>query len=390
VSSTALFLRFLRYGALAFGGPVAQVAHLRDELVERERWVTPEEFQRALALYQLLPGPEATELCAWFGMRKGGRLGGVLAALGFVLPGVGLMLAAGWAWRTAGARQWIPGEVMLCLQAAVAALVVRASWRLGRGVVGSAQSGALVGSAFLASVAGAPFWLVLGLPALGLSWRRRAGGWLAVAGLLGLVGWCWQGHVPEAPVPGPVAAQAAGGEPATPWALLLLGLRAGLFSFGGAYTALPIVRHEAVVAHGWLSDSAFLDGVALGGILPAPLIVFTTFVGYSAGGFPGALAATAGTFLPAFAMVVLLHERLERWMADARLHALLDGVMLGVVGLVAATAVQVSGPVVGSAGGLAVALCALGLLWKLPAAWSVPTVVLGAAAAGGVSSLLSH
>jgi chromate transporter len=383
-----LLLRFLRYGALAFGGPVAQIAHLRDELVDRERWVTPEEFHRALALYQLLPGPEATELCAWFGMRKGGRLGGVLAALGFVLPGAGLMLAASWAWRTAGARQWIPREVMLCLQAAVAALVVRAAWRLGRGVVGSSQSAVLVGSCFLASVAGAPFWLVLGLPALGLASRRRVGVGLAFTALLALVVWCWQGQGPAGPVVMRSPAHDVGGEPATPWALLLLGLRAGLFSFGGAYTALPLVREEAVVVQGWLSHSAFLDGVALGGVLPAPLIVFTTFVGYAAGGFPGALAAMAGTFLPAFAMVVLLHEQLERWMADARVHALLDGVMLGVVGLVAATAVQVSAPVVGSTGGVAVALLSLGLMWKLPQAWAVPVVVLLAAAAGGVCALL--
>jgi chromate transporter len=206
-------------------------------------------------------------------------------------------------------------------------------------------------------------------------------------GLLTLSGWCFRDHAGQAMVEG--ATHPATGEPATVWGLLLLGLRAGLFSFGGAYTALPLVREEAVVAQGWLTESAFLEGVALGGVLPAPLIVFTTFVGYAAGGFPGALAATAGTFLPAFALVLLLHERLERWMADVRLHALLEGVMLGVVGLVSATAVQVSAPVAVSPAGAAVALLALGLLWKLPQAWAVPAVVLGAVGAGGVFSLFS-
>src|SRR5215203_5541402 len=87
-----LFLRFLRFGCLAWGGPVAQIAMLKQELVEQEQWASKEHFNRALGVYQVLPGPEATELCVWFGMRAGGRLGGFLAGLGFMLPGLVLML----------------------------------------------------------------------------------------------------------------------------------------------------------------------------------------------------------------------------------------------------------------------------------------------------------
>jgi chromate transporter len=65
------------------------------------------------------------------------------------------------------------------------------------------------------------------------------------------------------------------------------------------------------VGRGWLSDGKFLDGIALGNLLPAPLVIFATFVGYVAGGFPGALAITAGMFLPAFAFSMIFFERLE-------------------------------------------------------------------------------
>ena len=81
-----LFLRFLRFGALAWGGPVVQIAMLRNSLVEEERWVTPEHFNRVLGLYQVLPGPEAHELCVYFGMLSRGRVGGVLAGLGSCSP----------------------------------------------------------------------------------------------------------------------------------------------------------------------------------------------------------------------------------------------------------------------------------------------------------------
>jgi chromate transporter len=93
----ALFLRFLRFGFLAWGGPVAQIAMLRKELVDEEKWVPNDRFNRTLALYQVLPGPEAHELCVWFGMLARGRVGGFLAGLGFMLPGFVLMFLLSWA-----------------------------------------------------------------------------------------------------------------------------------------------------------------------------------------------------------------------------------------------------------------------------------------------------
>ena len=92
----AIFVRFLRFGFLAWGGPVAQIAMIRQELVEEEKWISPQKFNRVLSLYQALPGPEAHELCVYFGMMAGGRPGALLAGLGFMLPGFILMLALSW------------------------------------------------------------------------------------------------------------------------------------------------------------------------------------------------------------------------------------------------------------------------------------------------------
>ena len=92
LSLGALFLRFLRFGLFAFGGPVAQIAMLRSELVDQERWMSSARFNRLLAVMQVLPGPEAHELCVHLGMRARGRLGGLLAGLGFKLPGFVLMM----------------------------------------------------------------------------------------------------------------------------------------------------------------------------------------------------------------------------------------------------------------------------------------------------------
>ena len=92
-----------------------------------------------------------------------------------------------------------------------------------------------------------------------------------------------------------------------------------MLTFGGAYTAIPFVRHDAV-GHGWVSEGQFLDSLALSGVIPAPLIIFATFVGYLAGGLAGALAITAGIFLPAFSFALLFYDRLERVIENERLH----------------------------------------------------------------------
>ena len=101
----AIFRRFLRFGFLAWGGPVAQIAMIKRELVEEERWLEPSRFNRLLAIYQVLPGPEAHELCVHFGMMKGRRLGGLLAGLGFMLPGLIMVLAMAWLYQRLDLRQ---------------------------------------------------------------------------------------------------------------------------------------------------------------------------------------------------------------------------------------------------------------------------------------------
>lgn len=92
-SPSAIFVRFLKFGALAWGGPAAQIAMIKRECVDELGWVDEETFKKTLAVYQVLPGPEAHELCVFFGRMRGGKLGGFLAGLGFMLPGFVLMLA---------------------------------------------------------------------------------------------------------------------------------------------------------------------------------------------------------------------------------------------------------------------------------------------------------
>src|SRR5688572_27395290 len=126
----SLFVRFLKFGLLAWGGPAAQIAMISKECVDEERWVDEETFKKTLAVYQVLPGPEAHELCVYFGRLRGGKLGGFVAGLGFMLPGFLLMLGLSVLYVEAEISDSLD-ELFYGLAAAVGAIVARALVRLG-------------------------------------------------------------------------------------------------------------------------------------------------------------------------------------------------------------------------------------------------------------------
>ena len=386
-----LFLRFLRFGALAWGGPVAQIAMIRQELVDEERWIGSAQFNRVLAVYQVLPGPEAHELCVYFGMRSRGRWGGVLAGLGFMLPGFLLMFALSWAYVRFGLRTQGVAAVFAAVQVAVAALIVRAVVRIGRHVVTDRWLWGIAIGATAAQLAGIHFAVILVVAGAIyllaqrqfrlLAWTLAAFAMIGVSAYVvamgGLTGFAvLSGGTDVEPV--------RHGNLPLP-ALFWSGLKAGLLTFGGAYTVIPFLQHDAVRQGAWMSNAQFLDGLALSGLLPAPLIIFSTFVGYLGGGPWGAVAMTAGIFLPAFSFTLLGHDMLERLVHQPRVHLFLDGLTAGVVGLIAGTTLALLKVSLTGLAPFVLFALALAALFASKAKLAVPAVI-GAAALWGLLS----
>ena len=392
MSDLALFLRFLGFGCRAFGGPVAQIAMIRRELVDRERWLSSDRFNRLLAIMQILPGPEAHELCVHLGIRARGRWGGVLAGAGFMLPGLVLMLLLSWLYfRLDFDRSWV-AAAFLGAQAAVLALILRAILQIGRHIVVDRALWVICGLSAVGAVAGVDFWIVLPTAGLGyalLSRGRRAlCAMTVIAGVATALSQIAAGAHGLAPVSGPDFAADAPGDVSAA-ALWASGLKAGLLTFGGAYAAIPFLRDDAV-GRGWMSDGQFLDGVAMAGMLPAPLIIFAVFVGYVAGGPYGALAMTAGVFLPAFAFSMIFYDRLERLVEAEELKAGLAGVAAGVVGLIAATGLDLTirllTPLDQAFRPAAIALASLAGLHVLKGRFAPPAVLATAAVVAVISA----
>lgn len=379
----ALFLKFLRFGFLAFGGPVAQIAMIRRALVDEERWISSPRFNRLLAVMQALPGPEAHELCVHMGMMARGRIGGLVAGLGFMLPGFVLMLAAAWLYERFIAGQTGLSGLLLGVQIVVVAIIIRAVQRIGAHVLEDRLLWMLAIGAFVASLLHAPFWIPLVACGLIYAIEQRPWAAVAIAAAAVLIAILLGVSLDVTP-----PAITISSEPSPQLiALLIAGLKGGLLTFGGAYTAIPYVRADTV-GRGWLPDGVFLDGVAIAGVLPAPLVIFGTFTGYVVGGWAGALAVTAGIFLPAFAFSMVLFNHLEAVVENPALHRLLAGVAAAVVGVIAATSLQLAWTTARSAPSLWIAgvifLVALIAAWRIKPRWT-PILILGGAVAGWVA-----
>src|SRR5215213_8923136 len=167
-SLLAIFWRFLRFGFLAWGGPVAQIAMIKRELVEEEHWVEPSRFNRLLAIYQVLPGPEAHELCVHFGMMKGRRLGGLLAGLAFMLPGLVLILVIAWLYQRLDLQQPQIAAVFAGIQIGVIALIVRAVHRIADHTLTDPWLWVIGVLSAACAALGVSFWVTL--PAAGLAY----------------------------------------------------------------------------------------------------------------------------------------------------------------------------------------------------------------------------
>lgn len=387
-----LFLRFLRFGFLAWGGPVAQIDMVRQELVTQEKWISPGHFKRLLAIYQVLPGPEAHELCVHFGMLARGRIGGLLAGLGFMLPGFVLMFLLSWLYLSLDLTATAFQAVFLGIQPAVIALIVRACHRIGGHCLTDGPLWIIGILAAMGEFLGVSFYVTL--PLAGVAYlvaAQRRWLWTAAVGAI-FVAAVWQlspvvdGRQPilsarqETVDPAPTRHTGR----ANTAELFGSGLRAGLLTFGGAYTAIPFLKEDAVERGQWMTERDFLDGVALSGILPAPLIIFSTFVGYFGGGAWGALAMTLGVFLPAFGFSLLFHRHLEAVIANPRLRHFLEGVTAAVVGLIVVTTVSLGTIAIPGFKALAIFAVALAMVYRWRSKLAVPAIIATAGAMGAL------
>ncbi len=317
----------LRLGATAYGGPAAHIAMLQDEVVERRKWVSQQHFLDMLGATNLIPGPNSTEMVIHTGFVRGGWPGLILGGLCFITPAFFSVLALAWAYVEYGSLP-AAGWLLYGVKPVVVAMIAQALWKLGKKAVKGALT-VLVGVGVLMlyffNIDQIALLVVGGLLVmLGQNWRRLTAG--PVASILPpILGFGLVAQVTETINLGQ---------------LFLVFLKIGAVLYGGGYVLLAFLQADLVNDLGWLTEKQLLDAVAIGQITPGPLFTTATFVGYVLGGFPGAVIATIGIFLPSFFFVALSNPIIPRMRKSVWASALLDGVNAAALGLMAAVTIQ--------------------------------------------------
>jgi chromate transporter len=357
-----------KLGFISFGGPAGQIAIMHQEVVERRKWISENQFLRALNFCMLLPGPEAQQLATYIGWRLHGTWGGIAAGSLFVIPSIFVMLLLSY---LAVAHIDIPAvaAAFYGIQPVVVAVVVEAVLRIGKKAL---KHRVLYFFAALAFVTiyffKVPFPYIVAAAALGgLLMQRlmpavfckgrfdpqtrecRIGGesstgnhntrpsighvarvftvcsalWVIPMGAI----WMWRG----------------GGDTLTQIGLFFT--KAAFVTFGGAYAVLSYIT-DVAVSNGWLSTQQMLIGLGLAESTPGPLIMVTQYAGFLAAwnlpgglapwtaGVIGALLTTYVTFLPCFFFIFAGAPFIEAMAGNQRLQAALTGVTAALVGVV--------------------------------------------------------
>lgn len=367
---TELAALFLRLGALAFGGPAAHIAMLQDEVVERRRWLTRDEFLDLLAVTNLLPGPNSTEMAIIVGYRRAGWPGLLIAGVCFILPAALIVTACAWAYVNYGQVPAV-GAVLYGVKPVILAVIAQAVWNLGKSAVKSRWLAALGLLAAALHFAGThELALLFGLATVaGLARWQATSPRPSARPLLGLAA-VGAGLIA---VPWLITRMAVGSAEFGLGPLFVVFAKIGSILYGSGYVLLAFLQADLVDRLHWLTPSQLLDAVAVGQVTPGPVFTTATFVGYLLGGGAGAAVATVGIFLPSFCLVAL-GERLVGWLRRSELAgAFLDGLVAASLGLMAAVAVQLGrDAVVDLVTALTAAVAALLLIrWRVNATWLI-------------------
>lgn len=376
---------FLRLSLLGFGGPNAHLALMLEEVVERRRWLSREHFLELVAITNLLPGPNSSGVAIHIGHVKRGVPGALVTGGVFLLPA--FLMVTGLAALYFGPLGDLPllDPVFTLVKPVVLALILRAAWKLGRTAVtdGVTLVLALVGAGVGAAAGGwaVPAMLLGGAVTWGMGPRSKLGKGSARRPSIFALGGL--GATPL-PIGGVVAFLVTG----SPVAVFLHFLAIGSVLFGGGYTLVALLQPTAVEGFGWLDSAAFLDGVAITQAVPGPISTLAAFVGYAAAGAPGAIAGTAGVYLPAFVAVLVAAPLLERVRRDAAVKAALRGIGAVVAGTILGVAFVLVPEAIGWSGDAqGVALrCGVSLVSVVALIRGItgPGALIGAALAMGV------
>jgi len=340
-------------GVIGYGGPAIMV-QMKKKFIKEKKWISEGEFMDALSLAQILPGATGVSLMGYIGFKLRKLWGGILAPLFFVLPAGIAITILGWAYFRFGNVSFVKA-LFAGLGALVVALLINATKVLGKSVFKKIDAKDL--KSFLISL----------ITFIGVFFLKINVVWLILlAGLMGIIFYYFtkefedeKASSDESSLAEPIALKseplvkrdfvpvlliilvfAAGFMIPTVRQLILAFLGIGTLAFGGGFTTIPLIQHQIVDVHGWLTVKQFLDGIAMGQITPGPVFITATFIGYRVAGILGAIFATLAIFAPSLVAMIALADIHGKIRNLKIVKVIIKGFLTGFIGLLLAVTLQ--------------------------------------------------
>ena len=318
---------FFKLGLFAFGGPAAHIAMMEHEVVTKRAWMTREHYLDLIGATNLIPGPNSTEMTMHCGYQRAGKKGLFIAGISFIFPAVFITAILGYLYVLYGALPQVQPFIK-GIQPAVIVIIASAVIKLGKKAVKNWEL-ALLGTLFLAaSLLGFDQVLVLfagGL--LGMCYflikSKMQSTTLAIAPLFMVF------IVSEI------------GAKLSSVGIFLKFLKVGSILYGSGYVLFAYLDTELVTTT-LLSQTQLIEAIGIGQFTPGPVLSTATFIGYQLGGFWGAIAATAGIFMPSFLFVWLLNPLIPKMRKSKVLGYFLDSINVAAVAIMLAVLITMS------------------------------------------------
>ena len=318
---------FFKLGLFAFGGPAAHIAMMEHEVVTKRAWMTREHYLDLIGATNLIPGPNSTEMTMHCGYQRAGKKGLFIAGISFIFPAVFITAILGYLYVLYGALPQVQPFIK-GIQPAVIVIIASAVIKLGKKAVKNWEL-ALLGTLFLAAS-------LLGLDQVLV---------LFAGGLLGMCYFLIKSKMQSttlaiAPLFMVFIVSEIGAK-LSAMGIFLKFLKVGSILYGSGYVLFAYLDTELVTT-ALLSQTQLIEAIGIGQFTPGPVLSTATFIGYQLGGFWGAIAATAGIFMPSFLFVWLLNPLIPKMRKSKVLGYFLDSINVAAVAIMLAVVITMS------------------------------------------------
>ena len=313
---------FLKLGTIGFGGPSSTIAMMEDETVRKRKWVSREYFLDIMAITNIVPGLNATEMAAHLGYIRAGFPGLIIAGISFMLPATIISMMLAFSYVQFGSIPEV-NQGFSIINAIVVAILISALVRLYKPVYKTNFSLFLGGGSLVAALFGCVHVIILlicGFISLFYYSTNQVHLTPLIVGVLSYenIHYRFESIIQSKFTQ-----------------LGLFFLKIGSLLFGSTYILIAFIQQDLIKNFNWITERQVIDAIVVGQITPGPISTTATFIGYLIAGFPGSIISTVGMFLPSFIIVLFTAKFLPKINRLSTINAFLKGISASAVALIA-------------------------------------------------------